>query len=137
LKQAAAALEKSVSGEVRFAEAHNNLGVVYARLGKDQTAAKHYQYAIELNPLLVSARLNFGKELLRQKKYKEAIASFHQAQKLKPDSAITNYNLGMAYFMQNQWEKAEAEWERALALKPDFPQARQGLKVVRQKMGSP
>jgi Tfp pilus assembly protein PilF len=43
----------------------------------------------------------------------------------------------MAYFMQNQWEKAEAEWERVLALKPDFDQARQGLAVVRKKMGSP
>jgi hypothetical protein len=43
----------------------------------------------------------------------------------------------MAYFMQNQWEKAEAEWERALALKPDFEQVRQGLKVVRRKMGAP
>ena len=80
LEQAAAALEKSVSGEVRFAEAHNNLGVAYARLGKYDAAAKQYQYAIELNSLLVSARLDFGKLLLRQKKYKEAIASFHQAQ---------------------------------------------------------
>jgi Tfp pilus assembly protein PilF len=137
LKQAAATLEKSVSGEVRFAEAHNNLGVVYARLGKDDAAARHYRNAIELNPLLVSARLNFGKLLLHQKKYKEALANFHQVQTLKPDFALTHYNLGMAYFMQNQWEKAEAEWERVLALKPDFDQARQGLAVVRKKMGSP
>jgi len=136
LKQAAAALEKSVSGEVRFAEAHNNLGVVYARLGKYDAAAKQYRYAIELNPLLVSARLNFGKLLLRQKKYKEAIASFHQAQELKPDFALTNYHLGMAYFMQNQWEKAEAQWMRALELKPDLTQAQQGLAVVRKKMRS-
>jgi len=50
---------------------------------------------------------------------------------------ITNFNLGMAYFRQHQWQKAEAEWQRALALKPDFVQARQGLKAVRQKMGSP
>jgi len=136
LEQAAAALEKSVSGEVRFAEAHNNLGVAYARLGKYDAAVKQYQYAIELNPLLFTARLNFGKELLRQKKYREAIASFHQAQKLKPDFALTNYNLGVAYFMQNQWEKAEAEWLRALELKPDFEQVQQGLAVVRKKMGS-
>jgi len=136
LKQAAAALEKSVAGQVRFAEAHNNLGVAYARLGKYDAAARHYHYAIELNPLLVSARMNYGNLLLRQKKYPEAIASFHRVQELKPDFAITNYNLGMAYFMQNQWEQAEAQWMRALELKPDFAQAQQGLAVVRQKMGS-
>jgi tetratricopeptide (TPR) repeat protein len=136
LAEAAAALEKSVSGEMRFAEAHNNLGVVYARLSKDEAAAKHYRSAIELNPSMVSARMNYGSLLLRQKKYPEAIASYHRIQELKPDFAITNYNLGMAYFMQDQWKKAEAEWEHALALKPDFDQARQGLKTVRQKMGS-
>jgi spermidine synthase len=137
LKQAAAALEKSVAGEVRFAEAHNNLGVVYARFGKDDEAAKHYRLAIELNPLLVSARMNFGNLLLRQKKYQEAIASYHQVRELKPDFAITNYNLGMAYFMLNLWKKAESEWMRALELKPDLAQAQQGLKVVREKIGSP
>ena len=136
LKQAAAALEKSVSGEVRFAEAHNNLGVVYAGLRKDDAAAKQYRFAIELNPLLVSARMNFGNLLLRQKKYQEAIASYHQVQELKPDFAITNYNLGMAYLMQNRWEKAEAQLMRALALKPDFAQAQQGLEAVRRKMRS-
>lgn len=68
LEQAAAALEKSVAGDIRFAEAHNNLGVVYARLGKNDAAAKHYRYAIELNPLLVSARMNFNNLLLQQKK---------------------------------------------------------------------
>jgi len=136
LKQAAAALEKSVSGGVQVAEAHNNLGIVYARLGNKDAAAKHYQYAIKLNPNLISAVMNFGNLLLEQNKFEQAIACYLQVQKLKPDFAITNYNLGMAYFMQNQWQKAEAEWKRALALKPDFDQARQGLNVVRQKMGS-
>jgi tetratricopeptide (TPR) repeat protein len=60
---------KSGSGEVRFVEAHNNLGVVYARIGKDDAAAKHYRDAIALNPHLVSARMNFGNLLLQQKKY--------------------------------------------------------------------
>jgi len=81
--------------------------------------------------------MNFGNLLLEQKKFEQAIACYLQVQKLRPDFAITNFNLGMAYFMQDQWQKAEAEWERALALKPDFDQARQSLKVVRQKMGKP
>jgi spermidine synthase len=136
LKQAAAALQKSVSGEVRFAEAHNNLGVVYARLGKNDAAVNHYQRAIELNPYLVSARMNFGNQRLQQAKYQEAIESYRQVQKLKPDFAITNYNLGLAYFKQNQWKKAEQEWMRALELKPDFTQAQKTLNGVRNKMKS-
>jgi spermidine synthase len=134
LKQAAAALQKSVSGEVRFAEAHNNLGVAYARLGKDDAAVKQYQLAIDLNPNLVSARMNLGNLRLRQAKYQEAIESYRQVQKLKPDFAITNYTLGLAYFKQNQWAKAEKEWTRALELKPDFAQAQKALNGVRNKL---
>jgi len=134
LKPAIAAFQKAVSGEVRFAEAHNNLAVAYARLGQEDAALNQYQRAIEPDPLLLSARRNLGNLLLRQAKYPEAIASYHQIQKLKPDFAL--YNLGLAYFMQNRWAEAEAEWERVLALKPDSDQARQGLKAVRQKMGS-
>jgi tetratricopeptide (TPR) repeat protein len=136
LKQAAAALQKSVSGEVRFAEAHNNLGVAYARLGKNDAAVNQYQSAIELNPHLVMARMNLGNLRLQQEKYKDAIQSYRQIQKLKPDFALTHYNLGLAYFKQNQWAKAEEEWERALALKPDYSQAQKTLNGVRNKIRS-
>jgi len=134
LKQAAAALQKSVSGEVRFAEAHNNLGVVYARLGQDDAAVKQYQSAIELNPYLVSARMNLGNALLKQKRYPEAIESYRQVEKLKPDFALTHYNLGIAYFEQKKWARAEKEWARALELKPDFSQAQKMLNDVREKI---
>jgi len=137
LEQAVAALEKSVSGEVPFAEAHNSLGVACARLGRNDAAARNYRSAIELNTHLVSARMNFANLLLEQKKYQRAIAGYQQIQAMKPDFAITNYNLGMAYFQQEQLKNAEAEFEHALALKPDFDQARQGLKAVRKKMGKP
>ena len=134
LKQAAAALQKSVSGEVRFAEAHNNLGVVYARLGQDDAAVKQYQSAIELNPYLVSARMNLGNALLKQKRYPEAIESYRQVEKLKPDFALTHYNLGIAYFEQKKWARAEKEWARALELKSDFAQAQKMLNDVREKI---
>jgi tetratricopeptide (TPR) repeat protein len=136
LEHAAASFKKSIAGEIRYAQAHNNLGIVYERTGKYEAAVTQYKQAIELDPSLVSAYMNLGNTRLKQKQYKESIESYHQVRKLKPDFAITNYNLGMAYFQQAQWQKAESEWEQALALKPDFDQARQGLKAVRQKMGS-
>jgi tetratricopeptide (TPR) repeat protein len=134
LDSAAAALQKSVSGNVRFAEAHNNLGIVYAQLGKDDAAANHYQRAIELNPHLFSACMNLGNLRLQQAKYQEAIESYRQVQMLKPDFAMASYKLGLAYFKQNQWAKAEKEWMRALELKPDFKQAQKALDGIRKKL---
>jgi len=136
LDRAAAAFEKSISGEVQYAEARNNLGIVLERRGKYDAAVNQYQLAIDLNPNLVSARMNLGNTRLKQGKYKEAIQSYRQVQKLRPDFALTHYNLGVAYFQQNQWAKAEKEWERTLALKPDFAQAQKMLNDVRNKIKS-
>jgi tetratricopeptide (TPR) repeat protein len=134
LEQAVAAFEKSTSGEVRLAEAYNNLGIVYERTGRYDEAVTQYQRAIELNPSHVSAYMNMGNTRLKQKKFREAIESYRQVKKLRPDFAITNYNLGVAYFQQNELAKAEKEWERALALKPDFSQAQKRLNGVRNKI---
>ena len=134
LTEAAAAFERSVSGEVQYAVAHNNLGIVYDRTGKYDAALNQYRRATELNPNLVSARMNLGNTLLRQKHYPEAIESYRQVQKLKPDFALTHYNLGAVYFEQNQWEQAEKEWMRALELDPDFQQAQTRLDLVRKEM---
>jgi len=134
LAEAAAAFERSVSGEVQYAVAHNNLGIVYDRTGKYDAALNQYRRATELNPNLVSARMNLGNTLLRQKHYPEAIESYRQVQRLKPDFAPTHYNLGAAYFEQSQWAKAEKEWMRALELDPDFSQAQTRLDLVRKEL---
>jgi tetratricopeptide (TPR) repeat protein len=134
LTEAAAAFERSVSGEVQYAVAHNNLGIVYDRTGNYDAALNQYRRATELNPNLVSARMNLGNTLLRQKHYPEAIESYRQVQKLKPDFALTHYNLGAVYFEQSQWEQAEKEWMRALELDPDFSQAQTRLDLVRKEM---
>jgi tetratricopeptide (TPR) repeat protein len=136
LERAAAAFEKSISGEVQYADAHNNMGIVYERTGEYEAALNHYQLAIELNPNLVSAYMNMGNALIKQKRYGEAIESYRQVEKLRPDFALTHYNLGVAYFQQNQWARAEEEWERALELKPDFSQAQKSLNGVHDKIKS-
>jgi spermidine synthase len=133
LNQAAEAFKKSLSGAVHYAEAHNNLGFVYARMAEYDAAVNQYQLAIELDPTYVSARMNMGNALFRQGKYGEAVEIYLQVQELMPGSALTHYNLGLAYFRQNQWAKAESEWRRALALKPGYPEAQRGLDVVRDK----
>jgi tetratricopeptide (TPR) repeat protein len=134
LKQAAEAFKKSLSGELRYAHVHNNLGFIYERTGKYDEAVNQYQLALKINPKLVSPRMNMANTLLKQKRYQEAIESYRQVEKLRPDLAVTNYSLGLAYFKQNQWAKAEKEWMRAIELKPDFSQAQQSLDAVRNKM---
>jgi len=134
LERAAAAFGKSISGEVRYADAHNNMGIVYERLGEYEAALNQYRLALKMDPSLVFVHMNMGNTLLKQEKYEEAIQSYRRVQKLKPDFALTHYNLGVAYFRQNEWDRAEKEWEQALVLAPDYSQARKGLEALRSMM---
>ncbi|MCH8992125.1 MAG: fused MFS/spermidine synthase, partial [Acidobacteria bacterium] len=54
LEDAAAAFERSLTGGVQYAVAHNNLGIVYDRTGRLDAARDQYQHAIQLDPGLVS-----------------------------------------------------------------------------------
>jgi tetratricopeptide (TPR) repeat protein len=57
LKSAQAHFEAAIAKKEDFAEAHNNLGYVLRRQGKEHYAAalEHYNRAIELNPKLAQA----------------------------------------------------------------------------------
>ena len=49
-EQGATELEKAVALDPDYAEAHNDLGVAYVRLGRNQEAASEFQRAIALLP---------------------------------------------------------------------------------------
>ena len=49
-----------------FAEAHNNLGVVLARLGKFEDAGVHFREALRIKPGYVHAKNNLNKILMIQ-----------------------------------------------------------------------
>ena len=78
--------------------------------------------------------INLANVRLKQGRFEEAIESYHEAQMLRPDYEMTHYDLGVAYFQQGHWAKAAGEWRRTLQLKPNFPEARQSLEAVRDKM---
>jgi Flp pilus assembly protein TadD len=57
---AADELEKAVARDPEFAEAHCNLGVQYAQLGRLQEAAGEFERAIALDPSLSKSYYNLG-----------------------------------------------------------------------------
>ena len=66
-------------------EAHNNLGVALAQVGRVQEAIGHFEQALRINPDFAEAHYNLGVALAQVGRVQEAIGHFEQALRLKPD----------------------------------------------------
>src|SRR5262249_10348001 len=100
------------------AEAHNNLGVVLADLGRFGEAITHYERALALQPGRAETHYNMGSALQRRCQYAAALACYGQALALKPDYAEAHLNRSLALLLTGRFEEGwrEYEWRFAVNL---------------------
>ena len=60
LNEAIEAFKKAISIKPDYAEAHNNMGIVYYKHGETEAAISAYQNAINTNPNYAEAYYNIG-----------------------------------------------------------------------------
>ncbi len=94
LDEAIGHLRESLRLNPSDAEAHNNMGGAYQRMGKYEDALKEHAEALRLNPLLVEARYNMGVCYQALNRLGEARAQYVEAIHAQPDYAMAHYNLG-------------------------------------------
>jgi predicted O-linked N-acetylglucosamine transferase (SPINDLY family) len=102
-----------------WAEAHNNLGNVYAAQKKLPEAVACFQEAISLKPDFAAAHNNLGNALQEQSKPDEAVASLKKALRLDPDNANAYLTLGSAYKDQGRLNESREAYRAALRVRPD------------------
>jgi tetratricopeptide (TPR) repeat protein len=98
LQDARKGFEQAIKGKRDYADAYNNLGVVY------------YEQAAILG------QKNKG----REGDYDRAITQYGKAIRLSPDMASYYNNLGAAYFAKKDWDRAIAAYGQAFELDPDI-----------------
>jgi predicted CXXCH cytochrome family protein len=103
----------------RDAGAHFNLGIAYGAMGKDEEIAE-YKSALEIDPDLVPAYLNWGASLYAKGKYEEAIRVYRQGVDVNPLIASLHYSLSLALGQVQKAEEAQAEMQLALKIDPDL-----------------
>ncbi|MEW6683144.1 MAG: tetratricopeptide repeat protein [Nitrospirota bacterium] len=95
---------------------HNNLGVVYKRLGLLPEAVAAYQQAIEIQPQYPEAYYNLGLALREQGEFRQAEDAYRRALDVAPDFRDATYNLAVLYDLYlNEPEKAIQHYETYLA----------------------
>jgi tetratricopeptide (TPR) repeat protein len=95
---------------------HYNLALAYGAMGNAEEIPE-YRRALEINPDLVLAYLNWGGALYAKGQYEDAIKVYREGIDVNPLLAALHYSLGLA--LEQQKKTAEAEAELALAAKID------------------
>jgi Flp pilus assembly protein TadD len=111
-------VRRSLQIKPDHAEAHNTLGVIYARRGKAELATREYEEALRLGPYLASAHANYGVLLARTGKPRLAIPHFAAAAELSPSNVNTIYNWATASADVGALDEAEFLYRRTLEMAP-------------------
>ena len=98
-------------------------GYMLSECGKPEPAMRFYRRALELDPSLVVAHVNFGKLLFGAGRFPEALASFSAATALAPSDPDAWCSRAGALRELGRLEESAQAARRALELRYDFPEA--------------
>jgi tetratricopeptide (TPR) repeat protein len=145
-----AALEcfgKMLDKGLEFADVYNMLGVISYTQDDFDSAVKHLNKALELNPNYTEARLNLSVVLNDTGAYPDAARAFDAARDashisegkvdpyVKGRLANLHAELGDLYHGMGLYDDAMKEYQVALKLRDEFPDVRTKLGVLYRDMG--
>ncbi len=119
-----AEFEEAIRIDPSYAEAYNNLGLVYTQSGTDDKAEKAFRSAIDASPDFADAHQNMG-ALLIISDAPGAIRELEKAVALQPQMLKAHYNLALAYDASgpDNLQKEIEELQKLVAIAPKYPKA--------------
>jgi spermidine synthase len=130
-------------GRTRFgnpnpAEAHNNLGVFYTRLGIRFGEPAFFDLAVDaleaarrIEPQAYQVINNLGNAYFELGRFDAAASAYREAIRLAPAEARARFNLGLVYEKQGKLDLARREFEAASALQPAWGLPKMRLDQIR------
>jgi tetratricopeptide (TPR) repeat protein len=111
-------LQQALQMEPSNAEAHANLGNVFAYQKKHDEAIAMYRHAVRLKPDLFAAHYILGIALHEKTEFVEAENHFRHALRLNPQNAEVQHCLGVTLMAQRRVDEAVTCYHQALRLNP-------------------
>jgi predicted O-linked N-acetylglucosamine transferase (SPINDLY family) len=124
---ALAYLETAVRLDPRFAQGHNNLGILQRSLGLREKAFASFRAALKAKPDYMRAWNNLGSMLIEDGQSEEARECYRKAIALDPKYPHAHVGLGLLQLAEGQFEEARASFTRAVELEPRLAEAHLGL----------
>jgi tetratricopeptide (TPR) repeat protein len=122
---------ESIARTPKSALCHNNRGVYYVNVLKDQQqAVRDFSKAIEIFPDYLVSILNRGGTYAGLGKHHEAMGDLQAALKLAPNDADTLFRLANLRYLVNDFAGAVADYNRVLGMDRLYP------RILSKKAGS-
>lgn len=112
-------LMKALAIYPRYADAYNNLGVVYARLGDSAHEREVLQKAVSLNDHLASAFVNLGRMDIKERNFPVAETQLAKAVNIDPNDAQTLMLLANVELLNQHFDAAIAHCSKVHSLPHD------------------
>ena len=128
------AYQKVIELDPTYAEAYNNLGIIYQMVGDVDRAFRAYQKSTEVNPRYEKGYNNLGILLFFKGRYDEAQEAFQKALVINPNNIESHINLGILFKKKGEGEKAVASYQRALAINPLHREAHYNLALLYEQL---
>lgn len=116
---ALAQLEAAVASSPNDAEARNNLGQLFVRMGRAADSVGHFDEAVRLDGQRWAYRFNRARAYGLLNRWPDAIADYRVAITLFPGDHATLYNLGLALLRVRDYPAAVVALEEAVAAAPE------------------
>lgn len=113
-------LQKSIVMKPDFDKAHYNLGNIYLKEKKYNSAINEYKLAIKYNGNFAYYYYNLGCAYFEQKNYKDAKSAFQKAIKYKPTEADFYYNLAVVCNCLGKDKEKKSAFEKYNSLKKEI-----------------
>lgn len=104
----------------RPALAHHNLGTAFEKIGDTVSSQKHFEVAIQLNPVAEDNYLDLANVLRRKGDMAGALRVVTEGLRNVPSSPSLHANKAFTLQCMGQVEEAIAEYQHALNLEPGF-----------------
>jgi serine/threonine-protein kinase len=117
-------------------EAHEAMAVVKWYGDWDWAGAeREFKRALQINPNLVHAQVNYTNLLLQQKRFEEALQVIRQAKAYDPASLRAMGKEGDVYLFMRQYDRAIEIFRKVFAFSPDFVPNQRSLSLALSLQG--
>ncbi|MBU6401156.1 MAG: tetratricopeptide repeat protein, partial [Verrucomicrobia bacterium] len=110
-----------------FPQALNSLGIALAHDEQFSEACRRFERALELDPYLFNAQINWAMTLEAAGRSAAALTHYSNAVSLQPENPDLHFRLGVALAKQGNRSDAIAQLRETLRLDPNHPGAREQL----------
>ena len=114
-----------------------NLGVLYARTGRDAEAEAAYRAALKIDPDFTPARANLAQFYAERSQLPQAEQVLREGLQRQPGIGELQYSLGLLLAEQQRLPEAADALDKAAKLLPQRARAHYNLGLARQQLGQP